>query len=529
MAIFLNKLLRTFCRVHKIFTFPSKIFLWSILTHSDDGFSGANFQRPKFIEMMEEIKAGKINCVIVKDLSRFGRDFGESGKYIEHVFPFLGVRFISANDGYDSLNKKDRNSDLVVPVLNLINDAYCRDISVKIRSQLETKRKKGDFIGAFAVYGYVRDMNNRNKLVVDEAAADIVKLIFRWKLDGMSALAISDKLNKMGVLSPYEYKKSLGLNYSAPFAKSSRTLWSAVAVFRILKDETYLGVMVQGKCSTPNHKVKKRFIKPEADWARVGGTHEEITTLDDFNLAARLMESDTRTSPGAETVYPFSGMAKCGLCGENMIRKTVKSNGKSYVYYVCCRNCKGVRIAEKDLTQAAEITLRSHINNIINLERILNFIDDLPLKKDEVQKLDRQIAARRSEIERYEKLVFSLYENLQSGIISEEEYRQMKARYNNLKAGAEQAVLSLSKEIDDIISLGGEKNNWIEHFRQHNDFTNITRRMVITLFDVITVYPESRLDVLFRYRYDYERAISFALAVSQIHKIPEVEQLKGVA
>ncbi|MCL2053347.1 MAG: recombinase family protein [Oscillospiraceae bacterium] len=309
--------------------------------------------------MMEEIKAGKINCVIVKDLSRFGRDFGESGKYIEHVFPFLGVRFISANDGYDSLNKKDRNSDLVVPVLNLINDAYCRDISVKIRSQLETKRKKGDFIGAFAVYGYVRDMNNRNKLVVDEAAADIVKLIFRWKLDGMSALAISDKLNKMGVLSPYEYKKSLGLNYSAPFAKSSRTLWSAVAVFRILKDETYLGVMVQGKCSTPNHKVKKRFIKPEADWARVGGTHEEITTLDDFNLAARLMESDTRTSPGAETVYPFSGMAKCGLCGENMIRKTVKSNGKSYVYYVCCRSCKGVRIAEKDLTQAAEITLLS--------------------------------------------------------------------------------------------------------------------------------------------------------------------------
>ena len=495
----------------------------------DDGFSGATFQRPRFIEMMEEIRAGKINCVIVKDLSRFGRNFSESGKYIEQIFPFLGVRFIAVNDGIDSVAKKSRSDEIVVPFLNLINDAYCRDISVKIRSQLDTKRKKGDFIGAFAVFGYLRDENNKNKLAIDDTAADVVRLIFRWKLDGQSAQTIADRLNKNGIPSPMEYKKSLGMKYSTSFAKPGRTLWSPVAVFRVLKDEVYTGVMIQGKCATPNHKIKKKFMKPESDWARIDGTHEAIIGIEDFALTQQLLERDTRTSPGAETVYPFSGIAKCGLCGENMIRKTVKSNGKSYIYFVCCRNCKGARIAEDNLTGAVAGALQMHINNIINLERVLSFIDDLPLKQEEVQKLDGQIAARRTEIERYEKLVFSLYENMQSGIIDEDEYRVMKTRYNSLKNDAEQAVASLSREIGDIIALGGEKNLWIERFRQYHDFNEVSRRMVITLIDTVTVHPGSRLDILFRYRYDYERAVSFALAVNSIHTVPGVDALKEVA
>jgi len=139
----------------------------------DDGFSGANFQRPRFIEMMEDVRAGVVNCVLVKDLSRFGRNFGESGKYIEQIFPFLGVRFISVNDAYDSENKRGVSDGIVVPFLNLINDAYCKDISIKIRSQLEVKRKRGDFIGAFAVYGYLRDKKNKNRLVAD--GADIIE------------------------------------------------------------------------------------------------------------------------------------------------------------------------------------------------------------------------------------------------------------------------------------------------------------------------------------------------------------------
>ena len=518
----------------------------------DDGWSGANFQRPAFIEMMEDIRAGKADCVIVKDLTRFGRNFGESGKYIEHVFPFLGVRFISINDGIDSANKKGRSDDIVVPFLNLISDAYCRDISIKIRSQLDVKRKKGDFVGAFAIFGYKRNEHNNNRLVIDELAADVVKMIYCWKLDGQSAEGIANKLNTLGIPSPMAYKKAQGLNYSTPFAyatastsipssslscssssssscssdkkgsksRSSSTKWSAMAVFRILKDETYTGVMIQGKVATPNHKVKKKFQKPTSDWARVDGMHEPIINLGDFNLVQRLLERDTRTPSGGEAVYPFSGMARCGLCGENMVRKTSHSNGKAYVYFVCCRRCKGSRIAEDLMTKCVKVALKSHIDNIINLDRVLQFIDDLPLKQDEVQKLDGQIIAKRAEMERYETLVMSLYENMESGIINKTEYRQMKARYNALRSDAEQAINSLNREIEDIINAGGEKNRWIEQFRIYQDFSELSRRMVVSLVDVVTVHPGNKLDLLFRYRYDYERCVSFVKAVSQLHTIP---------
>jgi len=500
----------------------------------DDGWSGATFARPAFTKMMEDIRAGRINCVIVKDLSRFGRSFGEAGKYIEHVFPFLNVRFISVNDGIDSNNKKSRSDEIVIPFLNLISDAYCRDISIKIRSQLDIKRKKGDFVSAFTVYGYKRDEHNHNRLVVDENAADIVKLIFQWKLDGLSSAAISNKLNELGTPSPMAYKKEQGLHFKTSFAITNETKWSPVAVYRILRDETYTGMMVQGKSGTPNHKIKKKFVKPANDWARVDGMHEPIISLDDFNLVAKVLERDTRIAPASETVYPFSGIVKCGLCGENMIRKTVHTGGKRYIYFVCCRGCKGVRIKEDTLIGCVKAALQSHIQNIVNLDRVLRFIDELPLKQDEVLKLDRQINAKRAEIERYEKLVFSLYESLQSGIINEAEYRQMKSRYNTLQADSESAIASLNREINDIMNAGGEKNQWIERFKQYRDFTVLTRRMVVSLVDAVTVYPGTiagnektaskpagvRLDILFRYRYDFERSLSFANAVNQLHKLP---------
>jgi hypothetical protein len=384
----------------------------------------------------------------------------------------------------------------------------------------------GAFVSAFAVYGYIRPEQGSNKLVVDEIAADVVKLIYQWKLDGQSANNISKKLNEMGVPSPMEYKKLLGMKYSTNFAKSGKAQWSAVAVFRILRDEVYTGVMIQGRYSTPNHKIRKKFAKPESEWARVEDMHEAIISLEDFELAARLLEKDTRTAPGADVVYPFSGVAACGLCGENMIRKTVKSNGKNYVYYVCCRSCKGSRMAEDVLTGATSMALHSHIGNIMNLERVLGFIDTLPLKQEDVVKLDSQIAARRDEIGRYEKLAFSLYESLEDGVISKDEYRMMKTRYNDLIEDAEQAIVSLCREIESIISNGGEKNLWIERFRQHKDFEGLTRRMVITLIDKVTVHPGHRLDILFRYRYDYERAVNIALNVNRLHRVPGAEALE---
>ena len=162
---------------------------------TDDGYSGVNYDRLGFIQMMEAVKAGEINCIIVKDFSRLGRNFIETGKYIEKIFPFMGVRFISVNDDYDSARPRTSSDNLIVPVKNLMNDAYCRDISIKIRSHLDIKRKKGQCIAPFAVYGYQKDEENKNHLVIDEEPAAVVREIFKKKLEGYSAQAIADWLN----------------------------------------------------------------------------------------------------------------------------------------------------------------------------------------------------------------------------------------------------------------------------------------------------------------------------------------------
>ncbi len=203
---------------------------------TDDGYSGVNYDRPGFIQMMEAVKAGEINCIIVKDFSRLGRNFIETGKYIEKIFPFMGVRFISVNDDYDSARPRTSSDNLIVPVKNLMNDAYCRDISIKIRSHLDIKRKKGQCIAPFAVYGYRKDEENKNHLVIDEEPAAVVREIFKKKLEGYSAQAIADWLNGEDILSPMEYKKAQGSRYASAFKKNDRASWTAVAVFRILKN-----------------------------------------------------------------------------------------------------------------------------------------------------------------------------------------------------------------------------------------------------------------------------------------------------
>ncbi len=193
----------------------------------DDGFTGSNFERPSFKKMLEDVKAGRTNCIIVKDLSRFGRNYLDAGEYIEKIFPFLGVRFIAVNDNYDSLGGKNASDELIIPFKNLINEAYCRDISVKVRTQLEVKRKSGQYIGAFAVYGYLKDETDKNRLVADEYAADVVRDIFKWKMEGMSPQDIAARLNHSGVLSPMEYKKSLGMRFATSFKANPQAAWSA--------------------------------------------------------------------------------------------------------------------------------------------------------------------------------------------------------------------------------------------------------------------------------------------------------------
>ena len=355
----------------------------------DDGYSGTNFDRPAFISMMEDIKAGAVDCVICKDLSRFGREYIGTGKYIERIFPSMGVRFIAVIDNIDSINKSSQADEIIVPFKNLINDAYARDISMKVRSHLEIKRKNGEFIGAFCPYGYKKSEGNKNALEIDVLAANVVQEIFKLKLNGMSQDAIANYLNDEQVPSPLEYKLQNGDNYNTSFKTNEKALWSSKTIKRILENRYYIGEMIQGKVTTANHKVKKRIEKPEEEWVVVPNSHEPIVNERDFEIVQRLLAFDTRISPLQKTVFPLSGIAVCAECGAPMRVVSTKNNGKRYEYYHCSSNldfksCGSHRVSRKVLEDTVLVLLQNHSASILAPSLAiyhLKLLDPIPEKE----------------------------------------------------------------------------------------------------------------------------------------------------
>jgi len=489
---------------------------------ADDGWSGSTFERPDFQRMMEDVKAGRTDCIIVKDLSRFGRNYLEAGEYIEKIFPFLGVRFIAVNDNYDSSAPKKANDDLIIPFKNLINEAYCRDISVKIRTQLDIKRKSGQFLGAFATYGYMKDPDNKNKLIVDEYAADIVRDIFKWKLEGVSPRDIADVLNKLGILSPAEYKKSLGLNYITPFKQSEKAMWSVSAVLRILKNPVYTGVLIQGKETTPSHKVHKRIRNTPSDWVIIENNHESIIAKMVFDTTQKVLSLDTRKGKEEDVVSLFSGMVFCGECGAGMVRKTVPAGGKKYNYYICSahkqyKSCTPHRIRDTELEAIVLQTLQTYIRQVLELDELLRMTDTAPLRTAEAQKLQRQLDMKKTELERANKLLMSLYENYTEGIITREEYSRMKQTYSDRTEELERQLHVLQDSLVSIREKCSYENEWIAEFRKHENITALERNIVVSLIDRILVYADRHVDIAFRWKDE------FAWYTELLHRSAEKE------
>lgn len=489
----------------------------------DDGFTGSNFERPDFKKMIEDVKEGRTDCIIVKDLSRFGRNYLDAGEYIEKIFPFLGVRFIAVNDNYDSLAGKTASDDLIIPFKNLINEAYCRDISVKVRTQLEIKRKSGQYIGAFAVYGYMKDEADKNRLVVDEYAADVVRDIFKWKLEGMSPQDIAARLNQSGILSPMEYKKSLGMKFATSFKANPQAVWSANAVLRILKNQVYIGVLTQGKETTPSYKVRKRVTKPEDEWTVIPDSHEAIIRREDFESVQKVLSLDTRRSPEDSNVQLFSGMVFCGECGASMVRKTVPSGNKKYVYYVCSahkqdKSCSSHGIRDAALEEVVLETVKQYIRDVVDLDDLLAMTDTAPLRTAEAQKVQRQLDKKRSEHERLQKLLMSLYENLADGIIDREEYARFKQSYTERAAECEKQMDALQESLVQIKEHGGEHREWMAQFRKHLNITELERSIAVALIDRILIYKDNRVEVHFRFEDEFAWQMDI-LRRSQIREV----------
>lgn len=475
----------------------------------DDGYTGSNFQRPAFQEMMADVRAGKVNCIVVKDLSRFGREYLDAGEYIEKIFPFLGVRFIAINDNYDSLHPNAESDDLIIPFKNLINEAYCRDASIKIRSQLEIKRRRGDFIGSFAVYGYIKAPDDRHRLIVDDFAADVVRDIFKWKLEGISAGDIADKLNMDGILSPMDYKKSQGLRFATPFRVNTKSRWTAAAVLRILKNPVYTGVLAQGKNTTPSYKVKRRIEKPAEEWAVVEDRHEAIIDRFNFESVQKVLALDTRTSPGNKAVELFSGMTFCGECGAAMIRKTVPSGGKKYVYYICAahkneKTCFAHTLRDNALEEIVTEALKRHIQNVIDLSALLELTDTAALQQAGVRKLQGRLDKKQEEIDRYQRLLRSLYESLTDGIIDREEYQALKKTYTVGRDEAEGQADTLREEMSRTLEHTINNRDWMEQFRKRGNIVALDREIVVSLIERILIYKDRRVEIVYRWQDEFQ-------------------------
>lgn len=473
----------------------------------DDGFSGSTFERPSFQKMIEDVKAGRTDCIIVKDLSRFGRNYLDAGEYIEKIFPFLGVRFIAVNDNYDSLGDKKASDDLIIPFKNLINEAYCRDISVKIRSQLEIKRKNGQFLGSFAAFGYLKDEQNKNKLVVDQYAADIVRDIFKWKLEGVSPQDIADALNKLGVLSPMEYKRSLGMKFTTSFKTNAKAVWSAGTVIRILKNPIYTGVLVQGKETTPSYKVHKRITKDESEWTVINDSHEAIISKIDFDSVQKVLKCDTRRSPDGKAVQLFSGMIFCGDCGASMVRKTVPAGEKKYVYYVCSahkqsKSCSPHRMRDTILEEIVLDSLKQHISEVVDMSELLEITDTAPLRTAQAQKVQRQLDKKHEEYEKLQKLLMSLYENLTDGIIDREEYTRLKASFTARADEAEKQMDALRETLTEIQNHGTE-NAWMNEFIKRQGLISLDRAVVVALIDKILIHSNDVVEIIYRWQDEF--------------------------
>ena len=492
----------------------------------DDGYSGVNFDRPDFQRMLQDIKNKKIDCVIVKDLSRLGRNYIEVGRYIERLFPLLGVRFIAINDNFDSADDTAASNNIIIPFKNLINDAYCRDISIKIRSHLEVKRKRGEFIGAFAVYGYMRG-KDKNKLIVDPYAAEIVKEIFGMKMDGMSQQENADELNSLGILSPPEYKKEQGSGYKTVFQTHSKAKWTAMAVMRVLTNEIYVGTLIQGKESTPNYKVKVREKRPREEWIRIENAHEAIISRADFEIISDIIQKDTRVTAGKRAVSIYSGYLVCADCGCSMVRKKAYSGSFEYVYYVCSGNkknkdtCSSHRISENALNVAVTKTLQLHLKHLADLQESILYIRKTSCNSDKIKMMVLQSEKIKGDIEKYNRLKLECYEDYKNELITQGEYLLFKKELDNRIEDTKKAATELSKKKRMLLDGRYEKESFMEKFLTSKDI-ELKRSLFVRFISQIYVYEDHRIEIIFRYQDEIEQLAGLVGEIKQETAVREV-------
>lgn len=478
-------------------------------TYIDDGYSGTNFRRPSFQRMITDIESGKVNCVLVKDLSRFGRDYIETGRFLERVFPDLGVRFISISDGIDSLKQV---YDMLLPIKNIFNEQYARDISKKVQTAVKTKQKAGEFIGSFTSYGYKKSPTDKNKLIIDEYAANVVRRIFDMYIQGYGKQRIAMILNNEGILCPSEYKKVNGLNYNNPRRLEGTTYWSYPTINSILNREIYIGNMVQG---TRYQRMRGKQKKvPKDQWIIVENTHEPIIDMETWSKVQMLLKRRTRKLDLETNKNIFAGFLKCGDCGRSMTKMIYKNKDETRIFDFYCgtyrrhgkQYCTPHRIPLKVLEDIVLDDLKKIVGSVDDLKSLVKS-QNLNIEKSK-QIVNTEINKTKLELERIKKLKKSTYEDYKEALISKEEFISYREDYAKKESLFLKQLEALEKKKDEDVIDNVFELPWVKRLLDLKEIESLDRSIVVEMIHHISVYEDKKIKISYNFSNELEHLFS---------------------
>ena len=480
----------------------------------DNGRTGTDFDRPQFEKMMDEVRRGRIDCIVVKDLSRFGRNYKETGNYLERIFPFLGVRFIAVNDNFDTLTAERTQDGYIVPLKNLINEVYSKDISKKSASALHVKQQNGEFIGAWAPYGYSKDPDNKHHLVINEETAPVVQQIFRLRCEGISVVQIGRRLNDAGILSPSAYLYETG---EVKTEKYKGVLWHTQIIKSILAHPVYIGHMVQGRKRQSFYEGKRQTYVDEADWIIVQNTHEPIIDVETFETVQKIANQKKREyndrlgkfSHLEHTENILQGLVWCPNCQRPMVRYKNVSHGRKLWYtYICPGHaddparCSFVSIREDELNEVLFTAIQSQIDIAADMEAVVKKLNAQPDYRRQRSDSTAKLEMSRRTLKRSHSLYDSLYQNYVEQLMTEQEYVTLKARYKAEAEEAERLIAVLEQEQRESKVYTAE-NRFITEFRSFMGTDTLTKEMAAALVERIYVDADKNIDIRLRYRDEY--------------------------
>ncbi len=491
----------------------------SVTVYSDDGYAGGNFKRPRYQALIRDIESGKINCIIFKDNSRLGRNYPELGRLMEDYFPQKGVRVISVLNNLDSVKDPRGYCSAIVSFSNIVNDDYIRQLSIKIKCTLTMKRERGEFIGNYAPFGYQKDPADRHRLVVDEEQAEIVRKIFDWYENGMSASSIAKRLNAMQIMTPGDFKIRDGCKSFITHDQNSSKLhaWTTTTIATILKNEVYIGNMVQGKHKSVSYRSKKMMLTDESEWTVVEGTHAPIISDEQFAIIHERFARRTRISPGKTHVYPLSGLVSCGACGHRMNR--VVSQG--YARYRCMTRtyapdkCQCPSIKEEYLEELILQTLQSLISRLVDVKAVIDAARQFKTINGAKNEYMLALNKAKREQERLQDAQFHLYDDLQSGLIPKTQYLQFQKRYETEIAAQEAKIEHLNQGLLQLKEARQQDDEFVAFFQKYGNIQKLDWDTVNQLIQKVVFHDKQHVDIYFRFADEYEKLCGIANVIRE--------------